>query len=76
MIITMCINNNNNNNVQLKDLILLQDVSSKMFVSTGVVIHYSELQYLLSVQSSVNGVEHTSNMCDISTNFDHHQETI
>jgi hypothetical protein len=80
----MCINNNNavinnnNNNGQLEDLMLLWHVSSKMFVSPGLVTVTTliELQHLLSVQSSVNGVVHTNNKCDIFTNFDHHQENI
>jgi hypothetical protein len=71
-------NNNNNSNGQLKDLILLWHVFSRTFVCPGpvTVATLIELQHLLSVQSPVNGVAHTSNTCDISTNFDHTQENI
>jgi hypothetical protein len=71
-------NNNNNNNGQLEDLISCRHVSSKTFVSPGpvTVTTLIELQRLLPVQSSFNGAAHTSNKCDISTNFDHHQENI
>ena len=75
----MCIDNNaviNNNYGRLQDLILLQHMFSKMFVRPGLVTVTTPSCTIscLMVQSSVNGVAHTSHKCDISNNFNHHLE--
>jgi hypothetical protein len=71
----MCTNDDNvvvdDNYGRPQDLILLWDASSKTFVCPGLVtVTTLSTPSFLMVQSSVNGVTHTSNKCDISTNFD------